>query len=59
MYCGDTRQCTHDDDSRLTSKKRSSNQLTRLSVRDLSEVYRSKGRPLSTLRPGEDAEALK
>ena len=36
--------------TRLTSKKRPSNQLTRLSVCDLSEVHRSKGCPLSTFR---------
>eukprot|EP00966_Prymnesium_polylepis_P031606 735396-Prymnesium_polylepis.1 len=57
------RHCTHDvdDDSadieNLTFK--SAHETLRVSVCDLSEVYRPQGRPLSTSRPGEDAEALK
>eukprot|EP00966_Prymnesium_polylepis_P272485 6295176-Prymnesium_polylepis.1 len=55
MSYGDTatRHCTHDDAiTRLTSKKRPSNQLTRLSACDVSEAYRPEGHPLSTSRPG-------
>eukprot|EP00966_Prymnesium_polylepis_P186259 4317663-Prymnesium_polylepis.1 len=63
MSYGDTRHCTHDDDSADIEKSDLSNQLKKLSVTvcALSEVYSTgpKGAHGALQGLGVDAEALK